>query len=958
MGKQSKKKQRKNKSPASASKHSHSPNNNNNNKSSQSILDPHHLVTARIRHGDPKVSAGALSGLSHTLFSPDALQKQSMSFLRMKKSSLVKNNKNRISEPLLKAISEKILDKDNLVAKNAAGCWNNYILFYLANFYNDDNSLDLLREQEQEHIDVGSILLLRIHQCSEKISSAQKYQASSSSSATPPALIKLSSSDKNTLATQWDVMHVCLQTLCALIENTPTQSTESIFAAAAASSNNNNSRNSKSGQVTDILSKCLSLSVHFFSIMHLQHEEDQQISTTHSQQNNIGTSINQMAEIIGGAMTWISRSLHSVLDDLDDNATLCQHFLSSSTNPPNNHNANNSVNFLNVILSIFEQKPTNMFFPSKVKLHLCGVLVCLLQCSSSVIQIPPSITSDIIIPTLQNFLVFNQDQAKLIISDLSSKYEKLKKEIEDEEMEMNIIKKIKNKKESARSIAKRQKQEKALKKQKQKEEREKETEMMQEDRKEEGEEKSETTTTTKKGKIKPSYENAQDEYDSAVQAWKDASSQLKLALEITTNFSVSIRTKNNKAKDEDMMDEMEDQEEEEEELDEVLLDKIMGSQLPEKIVSLFNAICTTSYLESSVTRDENKDDEIRNEASEMIHQDLSNLSSKASASMGNLAFALISMSKKSGINTNSYNLVLSELWKSLFTAASSSTLFYSFSTPNNADNGLPSQIVQLNSNTNVEGMAGITSTLMSILRCYHDSVSSKPKNNNNNNGNTIFGVSIQQIIQWCLAILKSLCLTPSSQQRQNNNQKEGSLSMSFIEEVICSCISIMATIYTFALTTVSETHHQQDRTLLNMVQETTKSLLDIYTTTYNCKMRKNGSSSSSKNNATNHFGNNNNNIFIQNEIINALVDIYGCSDDPSLSNIYDGTFNLNKVLSNDILPSFHSNIVKLNDLYNNMNTKNGNNKKDEEQYIEYFRQWSETEENLEGFIEYKEKEMR
>lgn len=112
--------------------------------------------------------AGALSALSCTVFSPERLA-------RRRRSKKDEEDVRR----LLTIVAERVSDEDGPTARNAAGCWNNWLLFG-----GDDTAVD--------GVDVGTVLSTRVDRCLRPTSDVEK---------------------------EWDVASVCLQTLCALAEH-------------------------------------------------------------------------------------------------------------------------------------------------------------------------------------------------------------------------------------------------------------------------------------------------------------------------------------------------------------------------------------------------------------------------------------------------------------------------------------------------------------------------------------------------------------------------------------------------------------------------------------------------------------------------------------------------------------------------------------------------------------------
>ena len=186
-------------------------------------------ILGRIRHGDPRVRLGALTALSATILDADNLIAASSN----EGTAASASKKKQISDGLLKAISERVMDPDIPVAINAAGCVSNYATF----------SADV----EEGNIGIatgtgstrnpavlgglGEVTLGRIAQCQADITRYGQELAQLSSQAS-------SGSDNNNmkaagnvankmektmrkLEEQWTLAHLCLDGLAALVERSP-----------------------------------------------------------------------------------------------------------------------------------------------------------------------------------------------------------------------------------------------------------------------------------------------------------------------------------------------------------------------------------------------------------------------------------------------------------------------------------------------------------------------------------------------------------------------------------------------------------------------------------------------------------------------------------------------------------------------------------------------------------------
>ena len=240
----------------------------NNNDPLSPILSP---VINRIRHGDPRVRHGALSGLSSTFFSADSLlsrfqKRRSCSSSSnnnsnsdtaspaSSSSTVSKTNKMTDSElELLKAMSQRVLDNDMPCAICAAGCLTNYILFGMTSSTNSSSSITTKYSTNHEetvgnHI-LGPILLARIDTCCiyiQKIMDDEKKElfglktnittSNNNNSNINNTVMNINTQIKNKkkrdrfellILEQFTLLSLCLRSLCGLIEMTSSSSSSS-----------------------------------------------------------------------------------------------------------------------------------------------------------------------------------------------------------------------------------------------------------------------------------------------------------------------------------------------------------------------------------------------------------------------------------------------------------------------------------------------------------------------------------------------------------------------------------------------------------------------------------------------------------------------------------------------------------------------------------------------------------
>ena len=677
---------------------------------------PNGAITARIRHGDPRVRAGALSALACTMFSPESLSKQ------------------KLDNKLLKIISEKILDKDGAVAKNAAGCWNNYLLFSES------------EENISDEMDIGSILIHRIETCCQLIKEETKKEESKSK--------KIQVHPSKVMLSQFDIMDTCFQTLCALIEN---------------STNGNGVERMTSNIVESetFLHPPKSVIQIMFDFLSLG------IKNLTKYEN-----CEQSSQLIGDCMTWCTRSLHSFVDE---NERLIP-FISKS--------------HISILINLI----TNGKFPAQTRLHASGTIVS--------IRTDDDITTiciNQIIPMLMPYLDYHLDISTVMAERIYNAKKLLEEEEKDERMENKIIQQINEKKESARNIAKRQKE---MKKDKDKDKKQ-----------------SNSKPNTRK--------NPQEEYENAVQAWKNALSPLKLALEVTTNLCVGV----NQMLDEDCIMYDVDDDDEQNEINPVdipIRDAIVQTNLLQRILSILQTISSPISSPIPMKQEDN-----------MIHSDMTQIKSKCSACLGNILTLL-----------NSNHDIIVTIWNALC----------------NAILITPDTIKDTN---DMEGMLGIIHTMSFLLQ-------SKPQ--------FISNVNVHEQIPFFLPKLQ--LIYENQDQDQDSN----------MENMIQNIISIVSK---FMLVNTIKQHNDVIIIFKNMVMQPKTSLS------------------------------------ITNEILNALMDVYG-NDDIELDGLFDSLEILQ--LFQSILSKFKNNIQKV--------------QKAKECTKDEISQWNETALNGARFIDYKNDSMK
>jgi len=847
MGKQPRRRNRRNNKNSRKGKNDDTFQNSENTNLSPGKSEPHSLVTARIRHGDYRVRAGALSALSCTLFSPETLAKRKQNSLNNKP----RKRDNDISLHLLKAISEKVLDDDGAVAKNAAGCWNNFILFG-----GSDGDLKLMKD-----IDIGTILTTRIQNCCTKMmtvmekvhlysqeskGTSEAHQPANSNSLSDSIMSKKEISKKNenkkkkndqnskqhvsAIASQFDIATICLQSLCALIENVPEAA--DTFTSKLVDTNPSviglPSSLEGSLPITHVIMQVLLLGTRALTFP--------SISTPLQ-------SFSQSLELVAACMTWASRALHAILDE---NFPLAEWFLS--------HTASDTKPECNSLI-ILSKIVQGGVFSSNTRLHSCGTLITLRNISSSQYirtethtNAPSTLLNDltkvcieVVLPLLLQYLEYHPNIATALAQRVADAHDALVKEKYDEEIEKNIIKQVNKKKESARGIAKRQKEEKKAKKIAADKEKENKNDVDMEKKK------TSDNVPSKSNEEKESStnkrQNAQDNYDKAVKSWENAASPLKLALEVATNFcSVNHDEDAHLSKVDDMM--MSDSNEEEEELmkqdklaennktlplnpiDVPILDAMMKANLPERVVTLLVSVSTTMQI-------------IRNEKSiptpELVQSDISQIISKCGSCLGNIGSSL---PKKNA----DFQLAYMKIWDSLRNAISSSSL------------------LSLKHHDVLLVTAEMTNAMTSLLRSNSQDTS----------------ISAVTEMKFLLDLLQHYGTNASTGSQFINNSD---IDIDLLKDgILQNCIFMLGT-----LSTTCIANRKHDSESVRITEE-----LSI--------------------NCTNILLKANTTVLVQNEILNVFMDIFGQDEIAELNNLFE-SLDMMKVFKQSI-PLFKSNMAK------------------------------------------------
>lgn len=544
MGKQNRRKKGNKKSGAAKS----------SNQGSAAPITSKSSLVQRLRHGDLRLKHGALTAASATLFAPESLAKNAP-----------------ITTELIQAVSERVMDEDTPCSMVALGCLGNYILFQESQ--KNANQVETL---------LTPILLRKMNQACDKVESIAKemiaFEESQPSQEGDMETVEskkkkkkggkkpvAKSMEKFTLAImeQWSVLSLCLHAICGLVESTATTNESSSVLY--------HERELFLGTTL----RSLRLGAEMVTVL---------ASPDTNMKKSIATKENE-SNIISDVVTYATRTIHSACDDN-------QQFVSSLLA------ANGGNDWKTLIIS----SVGNTVLPTLARLHCCGITIICRQITKS--DELTQIVMQQSLPLLAQCTVYSNDIASALHKQVAEAYQVVEQEKKDEMVEKDIIRMVDKKKESARLIARRQKQIKAEAKKAAKEamEAEKASEDMEETEKSMSESKSDMDDADQ------AKEEAEEKFEKAVNAWKNACLPLKLSIEIITNaFALANANEGGEGGDfgEDDMGWNSDQEEEflaaseaqEQEFalskdDELYINQIISTGLPDSVLAVFGSIFT------------------------------------------------------------------------------------------------------------------------------------------------------------------------------------------------------------------------------------------------------------------------------------------------------------------------------------------------------------------------------
>lgn len=552
----------------------------------------------RLRHGDLRIRHGALTAASATLFSPESLSRSTIAPITME---------------LVQAMSERVMDDDAPCAMCALGCLGNYVLFQ------DQQYSKGMKSNRVETL-LTPILLTKMKQACDKVENiakkmveleqenikAETISVVDGTQSTVPEgdgkqkkkkkkdNVKTSPMDKHALSImeQYSIQSLALHALCGIVESTAT---------------NNESSSILYHQKTQFLATILrSFSMGCEMIMALS-------SADSLMKKTIATKENQ-SNIISDVVSYTARTMHSACDDNPDLILALQ----------------SALEWKDIVSAV--QNPT---LPTLARLHCSAITITTRQMAPTPSEYLEQIVIQKSLPLLYQLTLYSSDIASALQKQVSDAHEELTQQKKDEKMENEIIRAVDRRKESARLIARRQKEMKI----KRKEEEAKKAEMGEENDNIMVDGDGDTMAGEKEHKDE-AKEEAEEKFDQAVNAWKNACLPLKLSVEIITNLC-TIEISGASAVD-DMDDMAWDSDQEEKLLDETqgnqlafdiskedqdFLKKVVAAGIPDRVLAVFGSVFMTLVQSGS--------------SNQSIHpevlEDLTDIISKCGICLGNMA---------------------------------------------------------------------------------------------------------------------------------------------------------------------------------------------------------------------------------------------------------------------------------------------------------------------------------
>jgi hypothetical protein len=525
---------------------------------------------------------------------------------------------------LIQAMSERVMDEDAPCAMCALGCLGNYILFQ------DQKNLKGNNSSRVETL-LTPILLTKMNLACDQVEAIakkmmeleQKENAKADANATMDESkagtetgndpkqkkkkkdVKMCSMEKHTLAImeQYSIQSLALHALCGIVESTAT---------------NNESSSILYHQKTQFLSTMLRSFL-------LGTEMITALSSGDSLMKKMIATKENQSNIISDVVSYTSRTMHSACDD----------------NPALISSLHSSTEWKSIVSAI-----QNATLPTLARLQCCGITIISRQMATSPTNDLEQIVIQHSLPLLSQCTLYSNDIATALHKQVSEAHQAMMQQKKDEEIENDIIRAVDKKKESARIIARRQKEMKADRKAKKKEEQEKNAEMDNDSSKDkEGNPKvddGDDGMVAEENDDNQAKEEAEERFDQAVNAWKNACLPLKLSVEIITNMC-TIAMNDNGLIDASAVDDMAWDSDQEEQLlaeakgnqlafdaskeDEAFLNQVVAAGVPDRVLAVFGSIFMA--LVQSGTSNQSIHPEVLDDLTEVL--------SKCSICLGNMA---------------------------------------------------------------------------------------------------------------------------------------------------------------------------------------------------------------------------------------------------------------------------------------------------------------------------------
>ena len=581
MGKKTRRKGRHSNNKGNKNKAPYQDADNNNDDEATPSSSSSSALLQRIRHSDPRTRHAALAAVANTLLDTS--------------TSSSRGVHPKVTPTLLAAIRERVMDADLDVCQVAAGCLANYVTIAAAAAATADSR----KQQELQALSSGWTILLvgRLQQCYERV----VVVAAEGNHPQPPKHQK-----------QWLAVAVqCWRTLCVLVETNP---------AAV-------------GRLTSALDATPRHDFHRTTLEWLQHGQSwwlssRPVAATATVDNNSKALEDASRPFYEQILSLAARTLHSAWDD---NAELLLPWKEECPDA-----FRRALELLQSMAS-----PTSQLLPVDTQLHATGAILAARpfmgaqQQQQQQQQVILELTAHTVVPQLvQRLSSFSWDTVQSLLANYQAIVEVWEKEQADDALERDVIRKVEDRKEPARQIAKRQKAQKeanananSASENNTADMKEEESKMEEDDLNKKVEEEIET----------------QEALERARQKWNDFLLPLQLSLELLANVSSRAASSGDDEEEEDrmMMDDndwgpeqeaqwMQDKQQEQERLqkqkaeDEVFQRVLVDSALPGQLVQLFRQVYQTPQASTTAIS-----------FPEQSHADLEDLQSKVMACLGN-----------------------------------------------------------------------------------------------------------------------------------------------------------------------------------------------------------------------------------------------------------------------------------------------------------------------------------